>query len=105
VIKKEKEIQSMKQTLSQVLAMFQSVKNFMLRLFVLLNVQLKFRLKCTRIDVVLSAVLSLGFFVYGWLLFFVTKNSEEGGESRERELLKVNQNMFNNSLNRMHRFY
>ena len=42
------------------------------------------------VDCILSAVVSIGFFIYGWLLFFLTKNSEEAGfVTRERELIEI----------------
>jgi len=41
-------------------------------------------------DVALSAAISLGFFIYGWLLFFLTKNSDDGDKThRTRELIKI----------------
>eukprot|EP01119_Soliformovum_irregulare_P002555 TRINITY_DN12802_c0_g1_i1.p1 TRINITY_DN12802_c0_g1~~TRINITY_DN12802_c0_g1_i1.p1 ORF type:complete len:301 (-),score=38.20 TRINITY_DN12802_c0_g1_i1:113-1015(-) len=41
-------------------------------------------------DVVLSALMSIGFFIYGWLLFFITKNSEDGAiVGRDRELFRI----------------
>jgi len=41
-------------------------------------------------DVVLSAAVSIGFFIYGWLLFSLTKRVEDVGvEQRDRELVKV----------------
>jgi hypothetical protein len=42
------------------------------------------------VDVILSAAVAIGFFIYGWLLFFLTKNSEEAGfVTRDRQLIQI----------------
>jgi hypothetical protein len=41
-------------------------------------------------DIALSAVISVGFFIYGWLLFWRAKSSDDASTSdKKRELFKV----------------
>jgi len=40
-------------------------------------------------DVLLSAAISLGFFIYGWLLFFLARNSQDEDFERNKELVRI----------------